>query len=123
MPDAETPAPEPSEDDTPALPTRYESVPPFTPVPRKCDRSNGWKPAVQQAFIEALADTGSVRAACAKVNRADHGAYLLRRHPEAGEFRRAWEAALDIGMRRVEDVARSDLRSKSANLSSRGTAR
>ena len=36
---------------------------------------------------------------------SDHGAYLLRRHPEAEEFRRAWDAALDIGLRRIEDVA------------------
>jgi hypothetical protein len=80
-------------------------LPEFTPVPREKDRSNGWKPAVQHAFIEALAETGSVKAACARVNRAEVGAYLLRRHPQAQEFRRAWDAALDIGMRRIEDVA------------------
>ena len=80
-------------------------LPPFAPVPREKDRANGWKPEVQRAFIEALAETGSVRAACRRVNRADHGAYLLRRHPEAQAFRAAWDAALDIGMRRIEDVA------------------
>ena len=37
--------------------------------------------------------------------RADHGAYLLRRHPEAGEFRAAWAAALDLGIQRIEDCA------------------
>ncbi|MCL4673101.1 MAG: hypothetical protein KJZ64_09240 [Sphingomonadaceae bacterium] len=81
------------------------TLPPFTPVPRAKDRSNGWKPAVQQAFIEALADTGSVRAACRRVGRSDHGAYQLRRHPEAAEFRAAWDAALDHGVRRLEDLA------------------
>jgi len=81
------------------------TIPDFTPVPRKCDRSNGWKPAVQRAFIEALAETGSVKAACRRVGRADHGVYQLRRHPEAEEFRRAWQAALDIGIQRIEDVA------------------
>ena len=81
------------------------SLPDFTPVPRKCQRSNGWKPEVQRAFIEALAETGSVKAACRRVGRADHGVYLLRRHPEAEEFRRAWQAALDIGIQRIEDVA------------------
>ncbi|APE28512.1 hypothetical protein [Aurantiacibacter gangjinensis] len=81
------------------------TLPAFTPVPRKKDRSNGWKPQVQHAFIEALAETGSVAAAARRVNRAPEGAYLLRRHPEAGSFRKAWEAALDIGMSRVEDVA------------------
>ena len=77
----------------------------FTPVPREKDRSNGWKPEVQRAFIEALADTGSVKAACRAVGRADHGAYRLRRHPEGAEFAAAWDAALDHGIRRIEDVA------------------
>jgi hypothetical protein len=84
---------------------RPQTLPAFAPVPRERERTNGWKPEVQRAFIEALAETGSVRAACARVGRADHGAYLLRRHPEAGEFRRAWDAAIDIAIRRIEDVA------------------
>ena len=33
-------------------------LPPFSPVPREKDRHNGWKPEVQRAFIEALAETG-----------------------------------------------------------------
>jgi hypothetical protein len=77
----------------------------FTPVPRQTDRSNGWKPEVQLAFIEALADTGSVKAACKAVGRADFGAYQLRRHPEAQEFSAAWDAALAHGIRKIEDVA------------------
>jgi hypothetical protein len=77
----------------------------FTPVPRRKDRSNGWKPEVQLAFIEALADTGSVKAACRAVGRADFGAYQLRRHPEAQEFSAAWDAALAHGIRKIEDVA------------------
>ncbi|MGQ7829281.1 hypothetical protein [Altererythrobacter sp. Z27] len=77
----------------------------FTPVPRAKPRSNGWKPDIQRAFIEALADTGSVKAACRRVGRTEHGAYMLRRHPEAESFRAAWEAALALGIRRIEDVA------------------
>jgi hypothetical protein len=100
------PAPHPADPAEPAPPQgKSEIVPAFAPVPRLKPRSNGWTAEVQRAFIEALAETGSVRAACAKVGRADHGAYLLRRHPQAEEFRRAWDAALDIGMRRIEDVA------------------
>lgn len=90
---------------TDPTPPRQQTLPAFTPVPRLCDRSNGWKPEVQRAFIEALAETGSVKSACRRVGRADHGAYLLRRHPDAAEFRKAWDAALDIGLRRIEDVA------------------
>lgn len=80
-------------------------LPPFTPVPRKCARHDGWTPARQRGFIEALADTGSVRAAAHAVNMTPEGAYLLRRHPQAGEFRAAWEAAFALGVERLEDVA------------------
>ncbi|WP_369025056.1 hypothetical protein [Qipengyuania sp. RANM35] len=89
--------------DTPRKPAT--TLPAFTPVPRLKERSNGWKPQVQRAFIEALADTGSVAAACRKVGRSTHGAYHLRRQEGAEEFAAAWEAALDFGMRRIEDVA------------------
>lgn len=90
-------------DDTPPQPAT--TLPDFAPVPRLKDRSNGWKPQVQRAFIEALADTGSVAAACRMVGRSTHGAYHLRRQEGAEEFAAAWEAALDFGMRRIEDVA------------------
>jgi hypothetical protein len=81
------------------------TLPTFTPVPRLKTRHNGWSPEVQRAFVEALAETGSVTSAARRVNRAPEGAYLLRRHPEAEEFRQAWQAALDIGMQKIEDVA------------------
>lgn len=81
------------------------TLPAFTPVPRLKHRSNGWSPEVQRAFIEALADTGSVAAACRRVHRSEVGAYLLRRHPEARQFRKAWQAALDLGVQKIEDVA------------------
>ena len=77
----------------------------FTPVPRRRDRSNGWKPEVQHRFIAALAETGSVKAACRRVRRSDYGAYALRNHPEGASFRAAWEAAADLGLRRIEDAA------------------
>lgn len=96
----------PDPDEAPDTPSaRALTLPEFTPVPRAKDRHNGWKPDVQRAFIEALAETGSVKSAARRVGRAEVGAYLLRRHPEAAEFRKAWDAALDIGMRRIEDVA------------------
>ena len=94
--------PDPDDTETPKPAT---TLPAFTPVPRLKARHNGWSAAVQLAFIEALAETGSVEAACRRVNRSAVGAYLIRRHPEAASFRKAWEAALDLGMQRVEDVA------------------
>ena len=77
----------------------------FTPVPRHYQRHDGWTPDRQTRFIAALADLGSVRAAAHAVNMTPEGAYLLRRHPEAEQFRAAWEAALALGVQRLEDVA------------------
>ena len=90
----------------PTAPKRAKAaLPAFTPVPRHYQRHDGWTPERQQAFIEALADTGSVKAAAHAVNMTPEGAYLLRRHAEAQEFRKAWEAALKLGVQRLEDVA------------------
>lgn len=79
-------------------------LPAFTPVPRQSQRHDGWTPERQIAFIEALADTGSVEAACKAVDMSQPGAYQLRRQPGAESFRAAWEAALQLGVQRVEDV-------------------
>lgn len=84
---------------------RRGMLPAFAPVPRHYNRHDGWTPERQRGFIEALADTGSVKAAAHAVNMTPEGAYLLRRHPEAHEFRKAWEAALALGVQRLEDVA------------------
>ncbi len=82
-----------------------KSAPPaFTPVPRKY-RHDGWTPARQHAFIEALADSGSVKHAARAVEMSTEGAYALRRQPGAEAFAAAWEAALDHGIRRLEDIA------------------
>ncbi|QNM82027.1 hypothetical protein H8M03_08265 [Sphingomonas sabuli] len=82
-----------------------EPLPEFTPVPRKCKRHDGWTPERQKAFIEALADTGSVSRAAAMTNMSSESVYFLRRQPGAESFRRAWEAALDYGVARMKDIA------------------
>ena len=87
------------------LPLPAGELPAFTPVPRQCQRHDGWTEQRQRAFIEALADTGSVEAACRAVNMSQPGAYELRRQPGAESFRQAWEAALQLGVQRIEDVA------------------
>lgn len=69
--------------------------PEFTPVPRQRARHDGWTAGRQWAFIQALADTGSVTDAARAVLMDPSSAYRLRRHPDAGDFRRAWDAALD----------------------------
>ena len=84
---------------------RRKSLGDFTPVPRLTTRHDGWTPERQRGFIEALADTGSVKTAAHAVNMTPEGAYLLRRHPEGASFRKAWETALGLGVQRLEDVA------------------
>jgi len=90
-----------------ALPVRAPDAPPvpeFAPVPRKCDRHDGWTPERQRAFIGALADTGCVSRAARMVNMAQTNCYTLRRAPGAEAFRRAWDAALDCGLQRLKDI-------------------
>jgi hypothetical protein len=77
---------------------------PHTPVPRR-HRENGWTPARQWAFIQALEASGSVADAAARAGMSAGSAYRLRRHPEAEEFRRAWAAAQARLWQRVEQVA------------------
>lgn len=90
---------------TTRLPVPAGELPRFTPVPRQTSRHDGWTPERQRQFIEALADTGSVDAACRAVDMSQPGAYLLRRQPGAESFRAAWEKALELGVQRIEDVA------------------
>lgn len=76
----------------------------FEPVPRKY-RYDGWTAERQRAFIAALAETGSVKAAAKRINMSYEGAYYLRRQPDADGFRAAWIAALDHGVQRLADIA------------------
>lgn len=89
---------------TPVAREARPALPDFTPVPRKY-RHDGWTPERQKAFIEALADTGSVSRAAGMCNMAQANCYTLRRAPGAEEFRRAWDAALDYGVQRLKDIA------------------
>lgn len=79
-------------------------VPAFSPVPAR-PRHDGWSPARQVAFLETLAECGCVADAAAQVGMSPQSAYALRRRADATDFRRAWEAALDHGIRRLSDAA------------------
>jgi hypothetical protein len=92
------------QDRTPVARADREPLPDFDAVPRKY-RHDGWTPERQRAFIEALADTGSVSRAAVQVNMSTYGCYYLRRQPGAESFRCAWEAALDFGVQRLRDIA------------------
>lgn len=76
----------------------------WRPVPRR-PRADGWTPEVQQAFIQALADTGMVEEAARAVDMSVQSAYRLRHAPGAESFARAWHAALAAAAERVLDLA------------------
>src|SRR5687768_10010983 len=76
---------------------------PFTPATLRA-RHDGWTAAKQIAFIEALAETACVEEACRRVGMSDSAAYKLRQRPCGAAFRRAWDAALDCGMHRLEQA-------------------
>jgi hypothetical protein len=76
----------------------------FAPVPVAA-RADGWTPERQRAFIEALADTGSVPLAAKAVCMGVEGAYRLRRRPDAAAFADAWDAAYGTITRRLTDSA------------------
>src|SRR5206468_10317060 len=77
---------------------------PFEPVPVR-HRSDGWTVEKQCAFIEALAEAGIVEEACRRVGMSRTSADNLRRRPCGGHFRRAWEAAVDYSLYRIEEDA------------------
>jgi hypothetical protein len=92
------------QDRTPTPPEARDPVPDFDPVPRR-HRCDGWTPDRQRAFINALAELGSVSRAAKRINMSPEGAYYLRRQPGAETFRAAWNAALDHGVQRLTDIA------------------
>jgi len=77
---------------------------PFQPVPVR-PRHDGWTAERQTAFIEKLADCGSVSAAAKHVGMSRESARQLRRRPFGRAFRDAWDAALDCGYAEVEESA------------------
>ena len=76
----------------------------FEPVELRY-RSGGWTPARQREYVEALADTGVVREAAARVGMSEQSANRLRRRAEARGFDLACEAAIRFGVRRLRSVA------------------
>ena len=67
----------------------------FKPVELKA-RHDGWTAARQFRFIELLAATRSVTAACRAVGMSRESAYALRDRPEAKDgFAFAWRRALE----------------------------
>lgn len=76
----------------------------FTPIPLM-PRRDGWTAGRQRAFIAALAETGCVSEACAKVGITARSAYRLRERPEAAGFRAAWDHAQSLATVRLTALA------------------
>jgi hypothetical protein len=74
------------------------------PTPITATRFDGWTPARQWGFLQALADQGSVSRAAASVGMSTQAAYRLRRHPAADAFRAAWDAAVSDALHRVQEA-------------------
>ena len=68
-------------------------------------RSDGWTAERRRAFLEGLAECGSVAAACARVGMSAASAYALRRRGDARGFAQAWDAARALAAEHLVDVA------------------
>ena len=76
----------------------------FQPVPVRY-RHDGWTVERQFAFVEKLADTGSITAACKHVGMSRESVRKLRRRPCGRAFRDACDAALDCSYIEIEEAA------------------
>ena len=77
---------------------------PFEPA-RLRPRHDGWTAERQVRFIEVLAATKCVDAACRSVGMSDTSAYELRNRPCGAAFARAWELALEYQLDALEQGA------------------
>ncbi len=77
----------------------------FEPYLHSHPRKRSITPDVQRAFVAQLAATGIVKQAARHVGRSIEALYRLRHRPGAEGFSAAWDAALDRGVRRLEDCA------------------
>ena len=95
-------------DSSPPPPAATALVPPlhiaFDPVPVAV-RRDGWTPARQRGFIDALSTVGQVTAAARHVGMTRKSAYRLRERAGAESFAAAWDQAQDIGRTHIYDRA------------------
>jgi len=74
------------------------------PTPAPQVRADGWSPARQRLFVETLAATGVVRAACDAAQISERSAYALRIRADGAAFRIGWDAAILIARARLADT-------------------
>jgi hypothetical protein len=86
-------------------PTRATPLPapvpeiPLDPVPVRY-RVDGWTAEKQRGFILVLAECGVARRAAAAVGMSERSAHKLAMRADADSFRNAWDAALQVAIRR-----------------------
>lgn len=80
-------------------------IPAFTPWRAKRERSGGWSPETQRAFIHELTRIGTVGAAAKAVGMTSRSAYQLRDKDGAESFAAAWEAAKFAGRENAAQIA------------------
>ena len=76
---------------------------PSLPAPAEQIRADGWSPARQRLFLETLAATGIITAACAAAQISTRAAYTLRIRRDGAAFRLGWDAAILIARARLAD--------------------
>jgi hypothetical protein len=73
----------------------------FDPVP-VAPRRDGWTPARQRDFIDALTVSGCIKTAAAFAGLSPKSAYRLRDRDDAASFAEAWDRALEEAIERTE---------------------
>jgi len=77
----------------------------FAPFLHTAPRRNSITPDLQRRFVAALAATGIVKLAARRIGKSLEALYKLRARPGAEGFAAAWDAALERGVQRLEDIA------------------
>ncbi|OJY71286.1 MAG: hypothetical protein BGP16_11965 [Sphingobium sp. 66-54] len=85
-------------------PAEHPTLPDHALVP-VAPRHDGWTPQRQRAFLEALADSGSVEEAARAVGMSARSAYRLRGRSDARAFTAAWNAALERAIQQLLPTA------------------
>lgn len=77
----------------------------FAPYVHTAPRRNSITPELQRRFVATLAATGVVMVAARKIGRSTEALYKLRHRPGAEGFAAAWDAAIERGTARLEEIA------------------
>lgn len=75
-----------------------------TPAPTSASRADGWTPARQRLFLEAVAAGHTVIDACALVGLSYQSAYAFRRRSSGAAFALGWQAAQLLARQHLADT-------------------